>query len=165
VGLGGGRRRANRREGERYQPGGGHWLNIVGYWISGTSASPNLFNSYFILENNHGKTDGYHSFFFMNFAAFKYLATQPDPENMILETYRLDRVCWSVACSATPPPVVPPRSLQQLLYPPDPESPAAKVYSGILDDAQAQLGGVAGASVNGKRSLSPPEARSGQAPK
>ena len=142
-----------------YQPGGGHWLNIVGYWISGASTSPNLFNSYFILENNHGKTDGYHSFSFMNFAAFEYLTTQ----DMILNTYRLDRVCWSVACSAMPPPVVPPRSLKQLLYPPDPESTGAKVFWGILNDARAQLGGVAGTSVGGKRSLSPPEGRSGQA--
>jgi hypothetical protein len=129
-----------------FAPWGGHAVNIVGYWISGTAAAPNLFNSYFIIENNWGKTAGYHSFYFMNFAAFKYLATS-------LTTFRLNRQCWSVACASTPPlPVVPRNLVQQLLYPPDPATPAGQSYSAILNDVRAQMSGV---PVNNARSPAP----------
>lgn len=133
-----------------FAPGNGHSVNIIGYWISGTSASPNPFNSYFIIENNWGKTAGYHSFFFMNFAAFKYLATS-------LTTYRLDRTCWSVACATQPRYVFPQPLLQRMLYPPDPHSRDAAAFSKLVNDVQAQLAGVGGTS--GRRRQYPPPAR------
>jgi len=119
-----------------FAPGGGHVVNIVGYWISGTAASPDPFSSYFIIENNWGKTAGYHSFYFMNFAAFAYLANS-------LSTYRLDRVCWSVACAHRPIVHIPPNLLNQLLYPPDPESSIAATYDEIIGETRANLAGVA----------------------
>ena len=129
---------------QAFAPGGGHAVDIIGYWLSGNFASPNPFNSYFILEGNWGKTAGYNSFFFMNFAAFNYLANS-------LQTYRLPRSCWSVACEYQPstvplgctsPNVSPCKVIQQLLYPPDPQSASAPAYSNIVNDAQAQLPGV-----------------------
>ena len=71
-----------------FPPAAGHAVNIVGYSVAGSLTHPDPYNSYFIIENNWGKTAGYHSFFFMNFAAFKYLAHG-------LQTYRLDAACWS----------------------------------------------------------------------
>jgi hypothetical protein len=135
-----------------FHPSSGHDVLIVGYWISGAPASPDLFNSYFIIENNWGKTSGYHSFFFMNFAAFKYLAGN-------LKIFRLDRTCWSVACAAQPPVALPAPLLKQLLYPPDPQSPAAQTYAKALDDARAQLGGVAGGGAKETEKPAPPKAK------
>jgi hypothetical protein len=104
---------------------GGHSVNLVGYWITGTAAAPDVVNSYFIIENNWGKTAGYRSFFFMNLAAFRYLVTS-------LETYRLDIECASVAC-ATQPPSAPPSNLtSQLQYPPDPNGPNAGRYQALM---------------------------------
>src|SRR5262249_21169899 len=54
----------------------GHELNIIGYQVFGDPSAPDLFNSYFILQNNWGKDAGYRGFYFMNFAAFKLLASE-----------------------------------------------------------------------------------------
>jgi hypothetical protein len=128
-----------------FGPDVGHYVNIVGYWITGTAASPDPFSSYFIIENNWGKTQGYHSFNFMNFAAFKYLANG-------LQTYRLGGACQSVACATRPQVILPPGALDQLKYPPLPGSPSDTAYTGIIDQARAGMGGVFGPSAQ-------PEAR------
>jgi len=73
-----------------FQPTAGHAVNIVGYAIAGSTGSTDPFNSYFIIENNWGKASGYRSFYFMNFAAFKYLAFS-------LTTCRLNAWCYSEA--------------------------------------------------------------------
>jgi len=116
---------------------GGHAVDIVGYWISGNPAKPDMVSSYFIIENNWGKNAGYKSFYFMNFAAFKYLANQ-------LLTWRLDWTCWSAACARKP--IVrtpfPPEMLVQLQYPPNPQASTAQNYRAAIDTAQAFLGGV-----------------------
>jgi hypothetical protein len=116
---------------------GGHAVNIIGYWVTGSPTAPDLIRSYFIIENNWGKDAGYHSFFFMNFAAFKYLANG-------LTTWRLDRACRSVACARRPPirhTAIPEESITQLLYPPDPSGSMAANYKTIVDQAQAVLSG------------------------
>jgi len=120
-----------------FAPHSGHFVNIVGYWISGSTSSPDPFNSYFIIENNWGKEAGYHSFFFMNFAALTYLANN-------LLTYRLDRMCWSVACERQPNLAisVPPGFQQQLQLPPDPAGPVEQMYEQIVDGVRLQLGGI-----------------------
>ena len=115
---------------------GGHSVNIVGYWITGTAAAPDPVTSYFILENNWGKDLGYRSFFFMNFAAFRYLANQ-------LQTFRIDRTCFSAACATQPSFVFPGELRAQLLYPPDPTAPGAKRYQALIGLARAALSGVA----------------------
>jgi hypothetical protein len=118
---------------------GGHAVIIVGYWIKGTSASPDPFSSYFIIENNWGKNSGYHSFYFMNFAAFEYLATS-------LSTIRLDRTCASVAC-AKQVPYLPIGSelINPIIFPPPPGSLAEPIYvKQIWGWAIDNLGGVAG---------------------
>lgn len=119
-----------------YNPGIGHNVNIVGYQIAGNPARPDPFRSYFIIQNNWGKGAGYRSFFFMNFAAFKYLATD-------LTTWRLDRACWSVACAYRPVRVVDRLLLKPLLFPPDPSGPIQRDYERVLAEALPQLGGIA----------------------
>jgi hypothetical protein len=104
---------------------GGHSVNIVGYWITGTATSPDIVSSYFIIENNWGKTSGYRSFYFMNFAAFRYLVTT-------LDTYTLDMFCNSVACARRPPNPIPPSLNSQLQYPPDPSGPSSAGYRALL---------------------------------
>ncbi|HEY2515686.1 MAG TPA: hypothetical protein VGI39_32680 [Polyangiaceae bacterium] len=58
-----------------FQPNGGHVINIIGYSVVGTLEAPDDFRSYLVIENNWGKGSGYHGYFAMNFAAFKYLAS------------------------------------------------------------------------------------------
>ncbi len=72
----------------------------------------------------------------MNFAAFAYLANG-------LTTYRLDRTCWSVACAHRPIIHIPPNLINQVLYPPDPESPITVEYNQIISEIGANLSGVA----------------------
>ena len=69
----------------------GHAVLIVGYSIRGTEEDPDLIESYFVLQDNHGKTAGYRSFKAMNFAFFKYRASS-------LKKLRLVHPCDSVAC-------------------------------------------------------------------
>jgi hypothetical protein len=57
-----------------FQPSGGHVVNIIGYAIVGSPSAPDLFQSYFIIDNNWGKGSGYGGYYTMNFAAFKFLA-------------------------------------------------------------------------------------------
>ena len=115
---------------------GGHSVDIVGYWVTGTVKAPDPVQSYFILENNWGKDAGYHSFYFINFAAFKYLAYG-------LNTWRLDWTCLSVACARKPSiSPLPPEAILQLEYPPNPADVAATVnYKEVLEQAHAVLGG------------------------
>jgi len=116
---------------------GGHSVDIIGYWITGTLAAPDPVQSYFILENNWGKDAGYHSFYFMNFAAFKYLAYG-------LKTWRLDWTCFSVACAHQPRISALPRdAILQLEYPPNPADTVATAnYKEVLEQARAVLSGV-----------------------
>ena len=58
------------------KPTNGNSVDIVAYAVAGTLDHPDPFNSYFILENNWGTDAGYHSFYYMNFAALKYLVWQ-----------------------------------------------------------------------------------------
>jgi hypothetical protein len=115
-----------------YGPGNGHAVNIVGYWITGTSASPDPFSSYFIIQNNWGG-----AFYFMNFAAFKYLASG-------LSYSRLNRTCHSVACAKQPLIHLNPGLIKSMLYPPDPESSTYFIYKKVVDWARDNLGGTAG---------------------
>jgi hypothetical protein len=89
-----------------FQPNNGHAVNIVGYSVDGPLNAPNAFNSYFVIQNNWGKRAGYKSFFFMNFAAFKYLAYG-------ISTHRLDATCWSEACARRPVTDVPRLAIQR----------------------------------------------------
>lgn len=123
-----------------YSPGIGHNVNIIGYQISGNLAQPDPFRSYFIIQNNWGKGAGYRSFFFMNFAAFKYLATD-------LTYWQLDRACQSVACAYKPVRIVDRLLLKPLLFPPDPSGPIQRDYEQALAEALPQLGGIARRSV------------------
>ena len=132
-----------------FGPDKGHWVNIVGYWISGTAAAPDPFGSYFILENNWGKTQGYHSFNFMNFAAFRYLARR-------LLIYRLQGICRSLACAGQPPsPILPRGLLKQLQYPPEPGSPADAAYNEIISQASAEMAGAFGPSAQANKAAAP----------
>jgi hypothetical protein len=119
-----------------FAPDDGHMVNIVGYWISGTAASPDPFSSYFILQNNWGKTAGYRSFYFMSFAAFGYLANG-------LMTYRLDRACWSVACAHKPSADFPRALLDEVLFPPDPGSTISAAYNATIAATREILAGSA----------------------
>jgi hypothetical protein len=65
-----------------FTPSKGHMVNILGYSISGSIASPDVYGSYFIIENNWGKEQGHGGFFTMNFAAFKFLATNLDVRHL-----------------------------------------------------------------------------------
>jgi hypothetical protein len=112
----------------------GHVVNIMGFWIAGSPTKPDPVNSYFMLENNWGKTNGYHSFYFMNFAAFRYLATG-------LTTFRLDRTCGSAACARQAPRHMSDLLRAQLLYPPDPKGPNAAAYEAALAAIHSSLGG------------------------
>jgi hypothetical protein len=109
-------------------------VNIAGYSVAGSLAHPDPYNSYFILENNWGKGAGYHSFFFMNFAAFKYLATD-------LKTYRLDAACWSEACESRPPIWIPSTALARFVYPPDPQGQQFQHYQNLLRQFMPYLNG------------------------
>src|SRR5277367_4248561 len=40
-------------------PGAGHSVNIVGYYVVGSLSTPDPIHSYFIIENNWGKSAGY----------------------------------------------------------------------------------------------------------
>jgi hypothetical protein len=93
--------------------------------VEGSLAHPGPFNSYVIIENNWGKNAGYHSFYFMNFTAFRYLAYG-------LQTYRLDAQCWSEACEWRPPVFIPSTTLTRILFPPDPQGPAFQFYEGVF---------------------------------
>jgi hypothetical protein len=119
-----------------FDPGGGHVVNIIGFQIFGLPSSPDPFRSYFILQNNWGKNSGYRSFYFMNFAAFKYLAS-----DLIL--FRLDRSCWSNACARQPVQIFPRYLLKPLLYPPEPGGPLERRYQQAIREVRPQLGGVA----------------------
>ncbi len=57
-----------------FQPSDPHDVDIIGYSLVGSVSAPDIFQSYFIIENNWGKDQGYGGFFAMNFAAFKYRA-------------------------------------------------------------------------------------------
>jgi hypothetical protein len=118
-----------------FRPSVGHELNIIGYQVFGNPSAPDLFNSYFILQNNWGKDAGYRSFYFMNFAAFKLLATE-------LIVIRLDRSCWSVACAQKPIKIVPRLLLKPLLYPPDPSGPIQRPYHEVIREVFPLLGGM-----------------------
>jgi len=115
---------------------GGHVVNIVGYSVAGSLAHPDPFNSYFIIENNWGKDGGYRSFYFMNFAAFKYIASD-------LKTHRLDAQCWSEACETRPVIFIPPVAIIRFLFPPDPEGPHSKRYQELFGEFLPFLGGQA----------------------
>jgi hypothetical protein len=58
-----------------FQPSGGHDIDIIGYSIVGSPSTPDIFASYFIIDNNWGKGWGYGGYGTMNFAAFKFLAS------------------------------------------------------------------------------------------
>jgi hypothetical protein len=58
-----------------FQPYDGHDIDIIGYSIVGSPSAPDLFQSYFIIDNNWGKGWGYGGYGTMNFAAFKFLAS------------------------------------------------------------------------------------------
>jgi hypothetical protein len=118
-----------------FHPSVGHELNIIGYQVFGDPSTPDIFNSYFILQNNWGKNAGYRSFYFMNFAAFKFLATE-------LIVMRLDRSCWSVACAQRPIKIVPRLLLKPLLYPPDPSGPTQPRYQEVMREVFPLLGGM-----------------------
>lgn len=77
------------------KPSKGHFVLIVGYSISGKTSDPDPFESYFVLENNWGKTGGHKSFYYMNLAAFALLTTE-------LSTYRLDCDYPVAACQVAP---------------------------------------------------------------
>jgi hypothetical protein len=96
-------------------PGGGHAVNIVGVSMVGNPTNPDPVNSYFVLQNNWGKTSGRQGFHVMSFAAFRFLATS-------LRTFRLDRSCWSSACARPLPGK--PADLEALLMPDAPSSAA-----------------------------------------
>ena len=112
----------------------GHAVNIVGFWLAGSAAAPDPVNSYFMLENNWGKTAGYRSFYFINFAAFRYLAYG-------LTTYRIDRICDSPACAHHPAALISRVARDQLLYPPITASLAAAAYAADLAALHASLSG------------------------
>lgn len=57
-----------------FQPNGGHVVNIIGYSIVYGASGPDLFQSYFIIENNWGKGFGHRGNYTMSFAGFKLLA-------------------------------------------------------------------------------------------
>lgn len=71
---------------------GGHAVNVVGFVLRGSPSAPDPYRSFFIIQNNWGKTSGYAGYFTINLAAFKKLAFD-------LRTYRLDRTCASAACA------------------------------------------------------------------
>jgi hypothetical protein len=120
-----------------FGPTGGHAVLIVGYAVANSLADPDPFNSYFVLENNWGKGAGYRSFFFMNFAAFRYLAFE-------LTTYRLDRECWSAACARAPRLHIPrPDALPAIRFPPDPRRPAGRRYARLMEKFLPYLAGEA----------------------
>jgi hypothetical protein len=119
---------------DAFAPTDGHMVNLVGYSVAGTLAHPDPFNSYFIIENNWGKDAGYHSFFFMNFVALKYLASA-------LTTYRLDAACWSHACEHVPYVFIPPVAINRFLFPPDPEGPQINKYEQLIQSFLPYLGG------------------------
>jgi hypothetical protein len=121
---------------DTFKPGGGHVVNIFGYSVAGSLADPDPFNSYFMIENNWGKNTGYHSFYFMNFAAFKYLAFG-------LNTYRLDAACWSEACETRPFVFIPPFAVNRFLFPPDPEGPQLGRYQELINEFLPALSGAA----------------------
>jgi len=113
---------------------GGHAVNIVGYSVAGSLANPDPFNSYFVIENNWGKFAGYNSFFFMNFAAFRYLADS-------VTTYRLDAQCWSEACETRPSVSIPATALSRFEYPPDPSGAQFQRYQGLMQQFLPFLSG------------------------
>ena len=120
---------------QAFGPEHGHAVNIVGYSVAGTLTNPDPFNSYFILENNWGKNAGYRSFFYMNFAAFRFLANK-------LTTYNLGTTCASVACEKAAIFNIPAALLDQFLYPPDPEGIAFPPYWEVIQEFLPLLAGV-----------------------
>ncbi len=74
-----------------FNPNGGHVVNIIGYELIGEASAPDLYRSYFIIDNNWGKGSGEGGYYAMNFAAFKFLANA---------LYSFNLVCSfdSVAC-------------------------------------------------------------------
>ena len=74
-----------------FKPNAGHVINIIGYSVVGTLDAPDDFRSYLVIENNWGKGSGYHGYYAMNFAAFKYLAGS-------LTVYKLVCSYNSIAC-------------------------------------------------------------------
>jgi hypothetical protein len=76
-----------------FQPNTGHAVNVVGYSLYYSGTQPDLFRSYFIVENNWGKGSGYGGYWTMNLAAFKLLASSAN-------TYHLRCNYDSVVCDA-----------------------------------------------------------------
>lgn len=114
------------------RPAKGHAVNLVGFSIKGDPANPDPVNSYFVVQNNWGRSSGYESFHAMSFAAFRYLVSE-------VRVFRIDRACWSPACVRQLPGK--PANLASLLIPEQPNTPAATAKQQALQAIMPRLGG------------------------